>query len=228
LTQDPVRYRRYLVSALEIIAFFGMAVGADLTLVGKDVVRLVLGPQWSESGRIFELFGPGIGIMLVYSTVGWIHVSIGKPGRWLRWTLVETAATALLFVVALPWGPAGIAVAWSFSYWTLLIPAFWYAGRPVGFGVSALIGAFWRYAAASLVAGLATAAIARGTLARPSPVSAVTALESIIIGSALFGTLYVATVILLHWGCAPLHQLARVLREIAPERRATTPATEPL
>jgi PST family polysaccharide transporter len=228
LTKDPVRYRRYLVGALEIIAFFGMAVGADLTLIGKDVVRLVLGPQWSESGRIFELFGPGIGIMLVYSTVGWIHVSIGKPGRWLRWTLVETAATALLFVLALPWGPAGIAAAWSVSYWTLLIPAFWYAGRPIGFGVSALIGAFWRYAVASLVAGLATAAIARGTLARPSPVSAVTALESIIIGSSLFVTLYLGTVILLHWGCAPLYQLARVLREIAPGRRATTPATEPL
>jgi hypothetical protein len=24
-------------------------------------VRLVLGPQWSESGKIFELFGGGIG-----------------------------------------------------------------------------------------------------------------------------------------------------------------------
>jgi len=60
-------------------------------------VRLVLGPKWSESGRIFELLGPGIGIMLLYSTVGWIHLSIGKPGRWLRWTLVETAVTALFF-----------------------------------------------------------------------------------------------------------------------------------
>ena len=86
LNQDPVRFRRYLANSLGIIAFVGMAVSADLTLVGKDVVRLVLGPKWSESGRIFELFGPGIGVMLLYSTVGWIHLSIGKPGRWLRWS----------------------------------------------------------------------------------------------------------------------------------------------
>jgi O-antigen/teichoic acid export membrane protein len=228
LNQDPVRFKRYLANSLGIVAFLGMAVGADLTLVGKDVVRLVLGPKWSESGRIFELFGPGIGIMLLYSTVGWIHLSIGKPGRWLRWTLVETAATALLFLVALSWGPAGIAVAWSVSYWTLLIPAFWYAGRPIGFGVSALIAAVWRYAAASLLAGLATAAITRGTLIWASPVGAGAAMEAIIIISSLFVTLYVATVILLHRGCAPLHQLARLLRELAPTRTATRPAAEPV
>ena len=181
LNQDPVRFRRYLANSLGIIAFVGMAVGADLTLVGKDVVRLVLGPKWSESGRIFELFGPGIGVMLLSSTVGWIHLSIGKPGRWLRWTLVETAVTALLFLVALPWGPAGIAVAWSVSFWILLIPAFWYAGRPIGFGVSSLIAAVWRYAAASLLAGLATAAIVRGTPISASPAGAGAALEAVII-----------------------------------------------
>ena len=96
LNQDPARFRRYLANSLGIIAFVGMAVSADLTLVGKDVVSLVLGPQWSESGRIFEIFGPGIGAMLLYSTVGWVHLSIGKPGRWLRWNLVAASANRLL------------------------------------------------------------------------------------------------------------------------------------
>jgi PST family polysaccharide transporter len=226
LNQDPARFKRSLANSLGIVAFVGMAVGADLTLVGKDVVCLVLGPKWSESSRIFELFGPGIGIMLLYSTVGWIHVSIGKPGRWLRWTLVELAATVLLFVLALPWGPAGIAAAWSVSFWTLSIPAFWYAGRPIGFGVSSLIGAVWRYAAASLVAGLGTAAIIRRTPLWGTPPGADAALGAIIIISALFVTLYLATVILLHWGCAPLRQFASLLREAAQSRRVPRPAAE--
>jgi PST family polysaccharide transporter len=226
LNQDPARFRRYLANSLAIVAFVGMAVGADLTLVGRDVVRLVLGPKWSESGRIFELFGPGIGIMLLYSTVGWIHLSIGKPGRFLRWTLVESAATALFFFLALPWGPAGIAAAWSVSYWILLIPAFWYAGRPIGFGVSSLLAVVWRYAAASLVAGLATAAIIRSTPFWGTPAGADAALEAIIIISALFVTLYLGVVILLHWGCAPLRQFANLLREVFPSRSATRPAAE--
>ena len=228
LNQDPVRFRRYLANSLGIIAFVGMAVGADLTLVGKDVVRLVLGPKWSESARIFELFGPGIGVMLLYSTMGWIHLSIGKPGRWLRWTLVETVATVLLFVLALPWGPAGIAVAWSVSFWILLIPAFWYAGRPIGLGVSSLIAAVWRYAAASLLAGLATAAIIRGTPISASPTGAEAALEAIIIVSALFVTLYLGAVITLHGGFAPIRQLTSLLRELVPTRRAPRPVAEPV
>jgi PST family polysaccharide transporter len=218
LNQEPVRFRRYLASSLGIVAFVGMGVGADLTLVGKDVVRLVLGPKWSESGKIFELFGPGIGIMLLYSTVGWIHLSIGKPGRWLRWTLLESAATASLFVLALPWGTAGIAVAWSVSYWILTIPAFWYAGRPIRFGVSSLMGAVWKYAAASLVAGVGTAAIVQGTRFRGTPAGADAALLAIMVISALFTTLYLSAIILLHWGCGPLRELSGLLRELAPRK----------
>jgi PST family polysaccharide transporter len=166
--------------------------------------------------------------MLLYSTVGWIHLSIGKPGRWLRWTLIESASTALLFVLALRWGPAGIAVAWSVSYWVLSIPGFWYAGRPIGFGVSSLIGVLWRYAASSLVAGSATAAIIRGTPFSGTAPGAGAALWAIIVISALFVALYLSMVILLHWGFAPLRQLASLLRELAPSRRAATPAVEPV
>ena len=163
--------------------------------------------------------------MLLYSTIGWIHLSIGKPGRWLRWTLVESAATVLLFVLALPWGPAGIAAAWSVSFWILLIPAFWYAGRPIGLGVSCLIAAVWRHAVASLAAALATAAIIRGTPMSASPTGAGTALEAMTIISVLFMTLYVGTVTVLHWGLAPLHQLASLLRELRPEKRSVSPAS---
>jgi PST family polysaccharide transporter len=224
LNHDPARFRRYLANSLGIVAFVGMAMSADLTLVGKDVVRVVLGPKWSESGRIFELFGPGIGVMLLSGTVGWIHLSIGKPERWLRWTLVESAATALLFLLALPWGPTGVAGAWSVSFWVLLVPSFWYAGRPIGFGASSLIAAVWRYAVASLLAGLATAAIIRGTPISAVPTGAGAALEATIVISVLFVTLYLGTVILLHWGCEPLRQFASLLRELAPKGRSASAA----
>ena len=107
LNEDHVLLRRYLASSLGMVAFAGMAASADLTLVGKDVVRLVLGPRWAESGRIFQIFAPGIGAMLLCSTVGWVHLSVGKPGRWLRWNIIALAATVSLFLVALPLGTLG-------------------------------------------------------------------------------------------------------------------------
>ncbi len=228
LNQDHLRLRRYLASSLGMIAFAAMGMSADLTLVGRDVVRLVLGPKWSESGRIFEIFGPGIGVMLLCSAVGWIHLSIGKPGRWLRWTLVQLALTVSLFLAALPWGPSGIAAAWSISYWALLIPGFWYAGRPIGFGVSALIATIWKYAAAALAAGLITAGIIRGTGFWGTASGTSSALVAIVFISTLFITLYLGTVILLHRGMMPLRQVASLLRELAPPRKDTKPAAEAL
>src|SRR2546427_429803 len=149
LTGDSIQYRRYYLSALSLMAFVGMGLGADLTLVGKDLILLLLGPQWEESGRIFTFFGPGIGIMLLNGTHGWIHLSIGRADRWLRWGIVEFTVTGLLFLAGLRWGPAGIAVAWVVSLWALTVPALWYAGRPIRLGIVAIIGAVWKYVLAS-------------------------------------------------------------------------------
>jgi O-antigen/teichoic acid export membrane protein len=228
LNHDPDRFRRHFASALGIIAFVGMAVSADLTLIGRDVVRLVLGAQWAESGRIFQLFGPGIGVMLLCSTIGWIHLSIGNPGRWLRWTVVEFVFTTSLFLLALPWGPKGIAAAWSASYCILLIPAFWYAGRPIGFGISLLMASVWRYGAASLLAGFATVAVFRSMPIWASPIGPGAALEAAVIISLAFVAFYLGAVVLLHWGFAPFRQLASLLRELASRKTVASPVAEPV
>ena len=214
MQDDHPRFRRYLANALGIIAFVGMAVGADLTLVGRDLIRLVLGPQWSESGRLFEMLAPGVGMMLLYSTVCWIPFAIGKPGRWFRWTLVESPTTGLAFIVGLRWGPAGIAVAWSVTYWILLIPAFWYAGRPIGFGVSSFVGTIWKYVIAALSAGLACSAIITGMLNWTVASSAMEALQFLVVKSILFVILYLGAVILLYRGYDPLLRVAALIREI--------------
>ena len=224
LNQDQLRFKRYLVSSLGMLAFVGMAVGTNLALVGNDVVRIVLGPQWGEAGRIFSFFGPGIGIMLLYSTTGWIHLSLGNPNRWLRWTILEFAVTVLLFLGALRWGPEGIAAAWSLSYWLLIIPAFWYAGQPIGIEISVLISAVWKYALASLLSASACTALTSRFIPSPARLSAAMAVEHMAVRSGLFLTVYLSAVILLHGGCAPLRQLANLLRELSPKARPTWPA----
>ena len=216
LKQEPAQYRRYFLSALSILAFVGMGFGADLTLIGKDLIRLLLGPGWEESGRIFTFFGPGIGVMLLYGTHGWIHLSIGRADRWLRWGMVEFTVTALLFILALPWAPIGIAVAWVVSFVILTIPALWYAGRPIQLGISSVIAAVWKYLLASLLAGGVSIGIVRRVpyfVAASDPVGAV---SHILMISLVFGTFYVIAVILLYRGLQPFYQIAEVLRDMVP------------
>ena len=218
---DPrsAQFRRYFLNALAVMAFAGMGLGADLTLVGKDVIRLLLGPGWGQSGRIFMFFGPGIGIMMLYYTHGWIHLSIGKADRWFRWGIVEFACTFLLFLVGLHWGPAGVAVAWTASFWILTLPAFWYAGVPVEFGVAPMLAVVWKFVVASALAGCATALILRkipDVLAGPGRIETIARIGMI---SVILMILYVVTVIVLHGGCGPIYQIGRLVREISPPGR---------
>jgi O-antigen/teichoic acid export membrane protein len=219
IRSDSTQYKRYFLGAIGVTAFVGMGLGADLLLIGKDLIRLLLGPKWGEAGRIFVFFCPGIGIMLLYYTHGWLHLSLGRADRWLRWGFVEFTVTALLFFLALPWGAVGIATAWTLSFWILTLPSLWYAGRPIQLGIAPLIAAVWKYILASLLAGGASAAIIPRLPSFADASGSVLALVHLVTISILFVTLYLGAVILLHRGCAPLYQVARLLQEMMTRRR---------
>src|SRR6185312_6426665 len=121
-----------------------------------DLIRVLLGPQWEMSGTIFTFFAPGIGAMLLYVTYSWIHLSIGRADRLFRWGLVEFTAIGVLFAAGFRWGPIGLAIAWVASWWILTIPALWYAGRPAGLRIGAIIAVMWKYVIGSTLAVGAT------------------------------------------------------------------------
>jgi PST family polysaccharide transporter len=211
---ESAQYRRYLLGAIAVMAFIGMGIAGDLTLVGKDIIRLLLGPGWETAGQIFTYFAPGIGIMILYGTHGWIHLSIGRADRWFRWGMVEWSVTILLFIVALHWGPQGIAVAWCVSFWILTIPAMWYAGRPIGLGVGAIVTVVWRYIVAALLAGAASKLMFSRLVALSEASGAGGAALRVICVSACFAGLYIGATVLLYGNAGPLRRLIGLLREM--------------
>ena len=214
------QYRDHLLSSMKVTAFVGMGLSGVLTLIGKDLFRLLLGPAWAPAGQIFTVFAPGIGAMLVYYIHGWIHLSIGKPDRWFRWGIFEAIVTCMLFILALPWGPSGIAFAWTSSFWLLTLPSLWYAGRPIDLRIPPLVAALWKYVVASLFAGIAIA-VAGSTLS--FSFLALNTLQGaaarIAAGSLSFVVLYAAAVAALHRGFEPLRQLVRLSRQMISMRR---------
>lgn len=215
LNHDRPKYRAYFLRALSLMAFVGMGLGGGLTLVGRDVIRILLGPGWEPAGRIFTFFGPGVGIMLLYGMHGWIHLSIGRADRWFRWGIVEFTVTGLLFVIGLKWGPAGVAAAWTISFGVLLLPAFWYAGKPIGLGVAPILAVTWRYVHASLLASLITVAITRDSPYFVASDTVGTALRALAI-LVIFEFLYLSGVVLLHRGWAPVSLVGKLALDMAP------------
>jgi O-antigen/teichoic acid export membrane protein len=215
---DREQFERFFLRALSILAFLGMGIGADFCVVGKDLIRVLLGPQWNEAGRIFTLFGPGIGVMLLYNTHGWIHLSIGRPERWFRWGLVEFGCTVILFFLMLPWGPSGVAFAWTASFFLLMIPGFWYAGRPIELSVKPIISSIWRFFAASVIAGLLSFLIVQG-FEKPFLVSSIGAAATrLVIVSVIFFGLYLLAVIGLHGSMKPIKETISLIRDLLPSK----------
>lgn len=221
LSNDPERFKRHFLNALSISAFLGMGLGGALTLFGRDLIRVVLGPGWEPAGQIFTLFGPGFGIMFLYCTHGWIHVSIGRPDRWFKWGIMEFLVTALFFILSLPWGPAGVAASTSLSLGILTIPALWYAGRPIQLGTAQTVSAVWKFVLAALLAGCVTAMVAGGPFALAVPMNLIGTIMRIVKTCLLFGATYLTTVIILHGSSKPLYQAIGLLREMMPWGRSS-------
>jgi O-antigen/teichoic acid export membrane protein len=224
---DANRYKKHLMSALSVWSFLGMGVGGVITLCGTDFIRILLGPRWEYAGQIFTYFGPGFGIMFIYGIHGWIHLSLGKPGRWFRWAVLEFVVTSLMFVIALRWGPAGVASAWSVSLAILVIPSLYYAGKPVALEISAIVAAVWKFVVASLVAGSASVLLIRhiSSLARTTNFGEAIVRSTLL--SLVFAAFYVLVVGALHGSWQPLRQVWDLAQEMLPSRKQGKTAVNP-
>jgi O-antigen/teichoic acid export membrane protein/glycosyltransferase involved in cell wall biosynthesis len=211
---DRAQFSRLLYGAMAVLAFLGMGLSGVLTLIGRDLIRLLLGPKWGPSGYIFTFFAPGIGAMLLYGTHGWIHLSIGEARRWFRWGFVELIVTIILFLIGLHWGAPGVAVAWCLSFWILTIPAIMYAGAPINLEIRPVLSLAWRYIIAALLAALASQFILSHLHRLAGLSGASGAALRIFCASSVFTLLYLAGIVLLYGGYAPLRSLGNLLREV--------------
>ncbi|HOW84898.1 MAG TPA: lipopolysaccharide biosynthesis protein [Candidatus Aminicenantes bacterium] len=199
--EDRDKLLRYFFDALSTIAFISMGLSLVLTVAAEDIILLLLGPAWGRTAEVFLYFGPGIGFMLVYGTHGWLHLSLGRADRWLRWGIFEFVVTAALIAVGINFGLNMVALAWTGSFVILAGPGIWYAGRPVGLKFGTFYAQIWRYALAALGAGVAcrlvlfsggaaAAAFARLSIFLRIPVSFVACLALYAgLVAALFGNL---------------------------------------
>lgn len=151
LTNDKKRFTAYFTNAVSMVANVGILASLVLSLTSVDLVRILLGPQWLFAGKIVMVFGPGVAGLIMYETNSWLHLSLGTPDRWLRWNVVASSLTIGAFALAAPHGAISMALAFSIITNLLVIPALWYAGRPLGLRLRTLIAPVWSYYASAVL-----------------------------------------------------------------------------
>jgi PST family polysaccharide transporter len=226
LRDDLDKYNSYYTKALRLLAFVGVFGSLILTLSGRDLIFILLGPGWEQAGSIVTFFGPGIGGMIIYYTCSWIHLSLARPDRWLRWNLIAIAVTASFISVSAPFGPVYVAAAYSISFYILLIPALWYAGRPISLRVNPLLKAIGLYFIAGIVTWIIWITSTELLSATSSFITELRPVMKFIIVFSYCCVLYTTMVVALHRSIDPVKGLVSVTRTLVQRDKSKMPATK--
>lgn len=130
LADQPERYRRAFHEIQELIAFTTLPTCVCLLLSSSSVITTVLGDEWSDATPIFAWLAVAGANQSLLTTTGWIMVSQGRSKDQLKWGGIASLIIAGSFLIGLPWGPVGVAAAYTASGLTVRTPLLlWWIGR---------------------------------------------------------------------------------------------------
>jgi len=218
LRGDVEKFKKYYLKSLSFMAFLGMPLSAVLTLIGKDFIRLLLGPQWDKAGEVFTFFGPGVGMMLIYGTHGWLHLSLGRADRWFRWGIFEVVIMVLFFLLGLPFGASGVAIAYVLSVFVLCFPGLWYAGQPLRLSVTSMISNIWKYFMSALIAGIVSWYILYSSGLISGMFGGLNIISRIVVASALCSIIYLVLVVASYRSLRPVKEFFGLMQDMLPGR----------
>ncbi|MGC4025517.1 MAG: lipopolysaccharide biosynthesis protein [Mesorhizobium sp.] len=129
LQDEPDRYRSAYLRVLPLILLLALPGVAFATAMSGVLVPFVLGEQWQHSADIFFALGFAGLLQPLNNPAGWLFISQGRSSDFMRWGIITAATSVLAFVIGLPYGAVGVAVAYAISEY-LRTPFLWlYIGK---------------------------------------------------------------------------------------------------
>ena len=130
LQSHPERYRSTFLRLYEAIALFAFLFTGLVLALSRPLTLVLLGPKWEQAAVIFEGFTIAALCVPLANSSAWLFISQGRGREMLVAQSVYSFATVLSFVVAVPFGPVGMAIAFSVSSLLVRVPMFYFsAGR---------------------------------------------------------------------------------------------------
>jgi len=185
---DPGRLKSYFLKGYSLVLAMTLPLTIICTAFADDVVSVALGPKWMDAVAIFRLLAPTIMIFAIINPMGWLLLSLGLVRRSLNIALVFAPTIIAGYVLGLPYGPKGVAFAYSavMALWVIPFIAWCVRGTSVSFWdvLRAVVGPL---ASGIFAGGLAFAVrVACDQLLAPLPRLV---LESSVLLTAFFGLL---------------------------------------
>jgi O-antigen/teichoic acid export membrane protein len=155
---DPPRLRRYFLKGYSLVLALTIPITIAVAIFSPELISVLLGSKWKDAAPIFRLLAPTILVFALINPIGWLVFSLGLVGRSLKVALVLAPLVISGYVIGLPYGPKGVALAYStvMTLWVIPHIAWGVHGTAVSFKDVALA------ASRPLISGIVAGAVTFG------------------------------------------------------------------
>ena len=113
LQDDPSRLRSYFLKGYSLVLAVTLPATFACGVLASDLIGVLLGPKWKDAAPIFRLLTPTILVFSIANPLSWLVGAIGMVGRGVKMSLVIAPLMIAGYFVGLPYGPKGVAFAYS-------------------------------------------------------------------------------------------------------------------
>jgi O-antigen/teichoic acid export membrane protein len=149
LQSDPPRLRRAYLKAHSLVVSLTVPAVITCALFADEVVRIMLGRQWSGAVSIVRLLSPAILVFALMNPMSWLLRATGRVERSLKIAVFIAPVVILAVLAGLRYGPNGVAIGYSTAMVLLFIPLIAWAKH----GTGVTNGDYWDCIKRPLVAG---------------------------------------------------------------------------
>jgi O-antigen/teichoic acid export membrane protein len=153
LQDDPIRLKRYFLKGFSLVLGLTLPITIACVLFADDVVFVLLGPKWKDTTAILRLLGPTMAILAIIHPLGWLIYSLGLVARSLKISLVFAPLMIAGCAIGLPYGPKGVAFAYSAVMTVWVIPHVLWCVHGTPISLRDILLAVSRPLAAGILAG---------------------------------------------------------------------------
>jgi PST family polysaccharide transporter len=154
LQDDFDRYKKYFLRSYSFVNAVTIPSTVFCAIFADDIISVFLGPKWSGAIPIFRFMTPTILVFGIINPTSWLLLSIGLQMRSLKLALVIAPLVISSYLIGLPYGPEGVALAYSIAMTLWVVPHIIWCLRGTGISPRDLFLSISRPFLATAVAAL--------------------------------------------------------------------------
>ena len=127
LQSQPKRYRSTFLRVYNAIALGAFFFTGLCLALAHPITLVLLGPKWEQAAVIFGGFTIAALCIPLANASAWLFISQGRGHDMLVTQVINSCVIVLSFVAGLPFGPVGVAIAFSISNLLVRIPIYYFS-----------------------------------------------------------------------------------------------------